>query len=138
MAASHQADEEPIYGINVTPLVDIMLVLLIIFMVAARLEAPQSVGVELPRGTTANETPPATLSIIVLREGELRLDGQTATIEEIESVVREAALRSRDAQAVVSADKGVAYERVIDVVDAIRRGGIVKLALAVDPSTKGG
>ena len=132
MSAQAQQEEDAITGINVTPLVDIMLVLLIVFMIAARLEAPESVGVELPRGATAEETPPATLSIVVLADGMFRLDGHPATIEQIEAATLRESERSKDAQAVVSADKTVPYEKVIAVVDAIRRGGIVKLALAIE------
>src|SRR5687767_12875201 len=116
MSLQNSNEEESIYGINVTPLVDIMLVLLIVFMVAARLEAPQSVGVELPRGATAQETPPATLSIIVYSDGALKLDGASATLDEIEAVTKRESTRSSEAQAVVSADKNVPYEKVIDVV----------------------
>ncbi len=132
MALSNQREEEPITGINVTPLVDIMLVLLIIFMVAARLEAPEAVGLELPRASTGDEAPPATLSIVVPREGSLRLDGRDATSTELEAAVRSARAQSKDAQAVVAADRDVPYERVMSVVDVVRRGGVTKLALSVE------
>lgn len=135
--ASSNREEEPIYGINVTPLVDIMLVLLIIFMVAARLESPGSVELELPRASTGNESPPATLSIVVPREGSLRLDGREATHAEIEAAVRVARAGSKDAQAVVAADKDVPYERVMSVVDVVRKGGVTKLALAVEHEQAG-
>jgi biopolymer transport protein ExbD len=109
-----------------------MLVLLIIFMVAARLEAPSAVGLELPRAATGDDAPPATLSIVVPREGALRLDGREATHSEIEAAVRSARAQSKDAQAVVAADKDVPYERVMSVVDVVRKGGVTKLALSVE------
>jgi biopolymer transport protein ExbD len=131
MASSHR-EEEPIYGINVTPLVDIMLVLLIIFMVAARLEDPEAVGLTLPRASTGDEAPPATLSIVVTKEGALKLDGRDATADEIERAVKLARAQSKDAQAVVAADEDVPYRRVMSVVDAVRKGGVTKLALSVE------
>jgi biopolymer transport protein ExbD len=130
--ASANREEEPIYGINLTPLVDIMLVLLIIFMVAARLDVPAAVGLELPRASTGDEAPPATLSIVVPREGALRLDGRETTTEEIEHAVRSARAQSEHAQAVVAADKDVPYQRVMSVVDVVRKGGVTKLALSVE------
>ncbi len=125
-------DDDAITGINVTPLVDIMLVLLIIFMVAARIEAPESIGVELPRAASGAESPPATLAIVVERGGALKLDGQPTTLETLALRASEASTRSRDTQAVVSADRVVPYERVMDVVDVVRRGGVHKLALSVE------
>jgi biopolymer transport protein ExbD len=130
---SSASEDDAIYGINVTPLVDIMLVLLIIFMVAARLEDGQAVGVELPKAATGAEAPPATLAIVVPRHGPVKLDGQATTMEQLAAKVREAAGRSADAQAVVSADRQVPYERVVEVVDVVRSGGIRKLALSVEP-----
>ena len=129
MAFAQTNDDDGIFGINVTPFVDIMLVLLIVFMVATRMDVPSSVSVELPRASTATETQISTLSIILTKDGMLRLNGKTVTPNDIEAAARGA---STDAQAVVSADKGVAYDRVVTVVDAVRRGGVHKLALSTE------
>jgi biopolymer transport protein ExbD len=126
-AASH---DEEIHGINVTPLVDIMLVLLLIFMITTVLDQPGSLGVDLPKASTASESPVSSLSIVLAKDGGLRLDGADTTLAKIEA---RAKLATADAQAIVSADKGVPYERVVGVVDAVRRGGVHKLALAADP-----
>jgi biopolymer transport protein ExbD len=135
---AHHADETAnddaslIGGINVTPLVDIMLVLLIIFMVAARLEGPRSVGVELPRAASGADTPPATLSIVIPHEGDVRLDGRPIAPGALAGEVQRRAGGSPESQAVVSADRRVPYDRVVAVVDAVRLGGVRKLALAVE------
>jgi biopolymer transport protein ExbD len=129
MAHASTHDDDEIHGINVTPLVDIMLVLLIIFMITTSLDRPSSLGVDLPRATTASETPVSSLSIVIAKDGGLRLDGKPATLAQIEA---QAQRGTADAQAVVSADRGVPYERVVGVVDAVRRGGVHKLALAAD------
>ncbi|HEU0036032.1 MAG TPA: biopolymer transporter ExbD [Kofleriaceae bacterium] len=126
-AASH--DDAEITGINVTPLVDIMLVLLLIFMITTHLDQPGALGVELPRASTASEPPVSSLSIVIAKDGGLRLDGRATTLAAIEAQARRG---NDDTQAVVSADKGVPYERVVGVVDAVRRGGVHKLALAAD------
>jgi biopolymer transport protein ExbD len=129
MAHAQVHDDDGIHGINVTPLVDIMLVLLIIFMVATRLEEPGALGVDLPRASTASEPPVSMLSLVIAKDGTLKLDGRAATLPEIEAAAHRA---SADASAVVSADKGVAYDRVVAVVDAVRRGGVHKLALSAE------
>jgi biopolymer transport protein ExbD len=127
MAHAQVHDDDGIHGINVTPLVDIMLVLLIIFMVATQLDKPNTIGVSLPRAATATEAPISSLSIVITKDGGLRLDGRDATLADIEATARRGT-----AEAVVSADRGVAYERVIGVVDAVRKGGVSKLALSAE------
>ena len=127
MAHAQSHDDGAIHGINVTPLVDIMLVLLLIFMITTQLDKPTSVDVELPRAATATETQVSSLAIVLTRDGKLRVNGAEATLVQLESVARRAVT---DAQAVVAADKGVPYERVMAAVDAVRKGGVTKLALA--------
>jgi biopolymer transport protein ExbD len=129
MAHAQTHDDDAIYGINVTPLVDIMLVLLIIFMVATQLDQPHTLGVELPHASTAGDAPLSSLSIVIAKDGGLRVNGRESTLTELEASARRA---TTDAQAVVSADRGVPYERVVGVVDAVRRGGVHKLALAAE------
>jgi biopolymer transport protein TolR len=110
----------------VTPLVDIMLVLLLIFMIATHLDQAGALPVSLPRASTAVEQPVSELNITILKDGSLHLDGKPATLPEIEAQARRG---TDDTQAVVSADKGVTYDHVVRVVDAVRRGGVHKLAL---------
>ena len=135
MAHAHAHDDDAITGINVTPLVDIMLVLLIIFMVATQLDVPHSLDVQLPTSSTATDTKLSQLSIVIANDGGLRVNGRTATLAELESMAKNA---TSDAQASVSGDKAVRYEHVIRVVDAVRRGGVHKLALAADLADGGG
>ena len=126
--ASLDSDGE-IVGINVTPLVDIMLVLLIIFMIATRLDVPSAIEAQLPRAATANEVENTQLSIVIRRDGSLHLNGKTATLDDIQ---RAAASAPPDTQAAISGDKGVSYERVVAAMDALRKGGVYKLALPTD------
>ena len=129
MAHAQSSTDDEITGINVTPLVDIMLVLLLVFMIATHLDQPGALGVNLPRATTAGEPAVSSLNIVIAQDGNLRLDGKPATLANIEATAKRG---NEDTQAVVSADKGVTYDRVVGVVDAVRRGGVYKLALNVD------
>jgi biopolymer transport protein ExbD len=126
VAASSFESDDGIHGINVTPLVDIMLVLLIIFMIATKLDQPSALDVQLPRASTSTETTPATLAVVVHRDGSLHLDGKPTTLAEIEAVAQRA---TPETQAMISGDRGVDYERIVAVMDALRRGGVYKLAL---------
>jgi biopolymer transport protein ExbD len=126
MASAAFDSDDGIHGINVTPLVDIMLVLLIIFMIATRLDQPGALDVQLPRSSTSTESMPAPLAVVVHKDGSIHLDGRAATLAEIEAAAQRA---GADAQAQVSGDKGVDYERIVAVMDALRRGGVYKLAL---------
>jgi biopolymer transport protein ExbD len=129
MAATTLDSDDGIHGINVTPLVDIMLVLLIIFMIATRLDQPAALDVQLPKASTATEVQAATLAVVVHRDGSLDLDGKRATLAGILAAAQHSA---PDAQALISGDKGVDYERIIAVMDTLRRGGIYKLALPTE------
>ncbi len=129
MAAAAFDSDDGIHGINVTPLVDIMLVLLIIFMIATKLDDPGAIDVQLPRASTATETLPATLAIVVHKDGVLHLDGKPTTLAAIEDAARHA---GPDTQASVSGDKGVDYERIVAVMNALRTGGVYKLALPTE------
>ena len=129
MAMASLDTDDGITGINVTPLVDIMLVLLIIFMVATTLDQPGAMDVQLPRATTATEVQSSTLAVVVHKDGSLHLNGKPTTLAEIQQV---AAQGTPDTQALVSGDKGVDYERIVAVMDALRRGGVYKLALPTE------
>jgi len=129
MAHASAHDDDAIHGINVTPLVDIMLVLLLIFMITTSITPSLSVNVNLPRAATATEQLVSSLSIVIVKDGTLRLDGRPATLAEIEA---QSKLGADDAQAVISADKDVSYDRVIGVIDAVRRGGVHKVALPTE------
>ena len=126
MAHAQASTEDEIVGINVTPLVDIMLVLLLIFMITTHLDQPGALGVSLPKSTTTSEAPVSSLNIVIARDGTLRMNGESTTLAGIEA---RAMRGNEDTVALVSADQGVTYDKVVGVVDAVRKGGVHKLAL---------
>lgn len=129
--SSAASDDDTIQGINVTPLVDIMLVLIIIFMVASQIGKVLDLELQLPQASSAESAPPPTLTIEVGLKGELHLDGKLVRPAELQDAVRRAARANADAQAMVAADEGVPYAAVVAAVDAVRLGGIRQLGLAV-------
>ena len=129
--SSAASDDDTIQGINVTPLVDIMLVLIIIFMVASQIGKVLDLELQLPHANSAESAPPPTLTIEVGLKGELHLEGKLVAQAELQEAVRRAAKQNADAQAMVAADEGVPYSAVVAAVDAVRLGGIRQLGLAV-------
>jgi biopolymer transport protein ExbD len=119
--------------INVTPLVDIMLVLLIIFMLTAHLIAKQAIEVELPRAASSSTTPPTTLAITLTKDGTLYLNQQPTTPEDLKSSVRAAIATDAKTQAIIIGDKAVPHGRVVWVLDTVKSLGVASFAIQIDP-----
>lgn len=144
-APSSYTDEEAgsglIADINVTPLVDITLVLLIIMMVAAPIIANNpSIKVELPKAASGDETQKSTLAFTLTRHEagqagyKLFLNGELVDEPRAKALVTEAVGKNRDIQAVIAADKGIAYGDVMHIVDLVKTLGVHKFAMATDGS----
>jgi biopolymer transport protein TolR len=131
-ASTEQHGDETISAINVTPLVDITLVLLIIFMVTATYVVKDAIAVDLPRAATGGETVGPTLAFALDREGKLFVDGAPATPQSARDAVRAALARSAEARAVISADRAVSHGRVVEVIDLVKREGLTRFALDVE------
>lgn len=125
-------DESMISDINVTPFVDIVLVLLIILMVTSAEIVRSSITVDLPQAASGGETVETTLNIVVTKEGDYYLDGTKVTEREIvDKIVHEKEF-SPKLQAVIAADKGVLYGKVVHVIDLVKVNGVVSFALNID------
>jgi biopolymer transport protein ExbD len=138
MAASQQQDdEEMISGINVTPLVDITLVLLIIFMVTTSYIVRQSIDVNLPRAANGGESIGQTLMVVVHADGTTYVDGQLMTEAELRNRVHEAKAKDVDAKALIAADTDARHGSVIHVIDIIKGEGITKFGLNIEKEATG-
>ncbi|HUJ60659.1 MAG TPA: biopolymer transporter ExbD [Kofleriaceae bacterium] len=120
--------------INVTPLVDIMLVLLIIFMLTAHLIAKQAIEVELPRATQSTTIKPTTLAITLTRDGSLALNDKPVTPAQLRAAVAEAVAKDPKTQAVIAGDKAVSHGRVVWVLDVVKSLGVTSFAIQIDPT----
>jgi biopolymer transport protein ExbD len=133
MAGAALRTDEPLASINITPFVDVVLVLLVALMVTATDLASQSIGVELPRAATGSESPAKPLAITLDAEGRLWLDGQAITDEAFRTTVHEAFARDPEVRAILAADGRVPHARVVHVVDLLRREKVTRFALEVSP-----
>jgi len=130
-------DDDGLSGINVVPLVDIMLVLLIIFMVSTEFvqqelknKIPPNIPVELPKAASAIDTNPSLLSLVVNRAGELYLNGEPSDLPKVKLYIEEMKAKGKDKmQAVIAADERVSHGAVIELVDNIRLWGVDDFAI---------
>ncbi len=133
MAAQTQGGDEPFASINVTPLVDIMLVLLVVFMVTARLITQSSVPMDLPHAASGNAEQKI-WTITISPAGETRLDGElvagkgTLRARAVRALARTPALR-----AVIAASGHTEHGAVVAVLDELRLAGLNRVAFAVAP-----
>jgi biopolymer transport protein ExbD len=125
-------DSTLISGINVTPLVDVVLVLLVILMVTAGYIASQAIPVDLPAGATG-ETTPSALAISIDARGRRYLDGALIAEPELRAALRRARRASRDLRAIIAADGAVAHRDVIRLVDLLRQEGLYQFAFNIRP-----
>ena len=123
-----------IADINVTPLVDIMLVLLIIFMLTANLIAKQAIEIELPRASQSTTLNPTTLAVTLTRDGSLYLNGKATTPAALREAVRAAVAKDPKTQAIIAGDKSVSHGRVVWVLDVVKSLGISSFAIQIDPN----
>ena len=119
--------------INVTPLVDIMLVLLIIFMLTAHLIAKQAIEIELPRASQSTSLPPTILAITLKADGALFLNDKPVTPAALREAIQAAVARDPKTQAIVAGDKRVSHGRVVWVLDTVKSLGITQFAIQIDP-----
>jgi biopolymer transport protein ExbD len=130
--AAKSDDDEIIAAINVTPLVDIVLVLLIVLMVTSSYLVNKSINVELPKASTGEATNP-TLSISLDVAGKLYLDGQGIEEPALQQKIHAAYATDHDVKAVISADGRVTHSQVVSVIDLLRREKITKFAINTSP-----
>jgi biopolymer transport protein ExbD len=136
MASTESDDDDGIIsGINVTPLVDVTLVLLIVFMVTAKIIVSQGMPMDLPKAASGEEVQNV-FSVELTIDGKTRVDSQAVpTDDAISELAKQAKVKNKDIRAVIRADKKVEHGRVIRVLDLLKQAGVAKIAFAVTPTT---
>ncbi len=125
--------ESTLNDINVTPLVDIMLVLLVIFIVTAPL-LTNTIPVNLPKTDTVDNVaaPVTPLVINVDQQGKITLDDRTVALEQLQQQLSDAAASRKEPQVQLQADEGVNYGTVAKVMAIIERAGITRLSVMTE------
>jgi len=137
-ARSDAGGEEMMGEINTTPLVDVMLVLLIIFMVTAPMFT-HAVRVDLPRAeSAANVEKPDRLDLSIDATGRIYWNAEVLSLAQLRERLDVAARAEIQPEVQLRADREVRYEIVAQVISAVRQAGIRKLGFVTDPADRGG
>jgi biopolymer transport protein TolR len=132
MAFSSSNADQDITGINVTPLVDITLVLLIVFMVTAKLVMSQAMPLDLPKAASAGAVS-TVLTVSVADDGALTANGTPLVdARALRGVVLAELEKAPDLRAVIAASKRTPHGNVMAVLDGLRDAGLVKVAFAAE------
>ena len=124
---------QPMSDINMTPLVDVMLVLVVIFIITAPLLA-SSVRLDLPKTSAAKPSDaPVFVTVVLDRSGQALIDDKPATSEQIAQRLAQAAKANPDTEIQLRADAGVPYGRVVEVMGAAQKAGLNRIGFVADP-----
>ena len=132
MAGNTSSSGGPIVGINVTPMVDVVLVLLVIMMVSATYIVQQSLKVELPKTATSDEASSSPAAVTITRDGAFFFGGAPVDEAELVTRLRGAVRANADVNLVVTADEHAFHGSVVHVIDLAKVEGISKFAINVD------
>jgi biopolymer transport protein ExbD len=130
MAAA--SNDAPITSINVTPFVDVVLVLLVIFMATSGYIVNPAIEVDLPEAASAGETVESSIALVLSSRGELYLNGNPASEDEIARHCRSASAAHPAIVASIAADGASRHARVVSLIDLVKRNGVQSFALNID------
>jgi biopolymer transport protein ExbD len=134
-AGTYESEDDAgrmIVDINVTPLVDIVLVLLIIFMVTTTYIVNPTIKVDLPKAASGTEQTRSTLALTLSREGALFLNGEKSDEGAVTRFISGELPKNPELQAIIAADKVVPHGNVVHVIDLVKRAGVRKFAINVE------
>jgi len=129
-AETEEAGEGIVAEINITPLTDVFLVLLIIFMVTSSVIANTGKKVDLPEAVDASSTPPKAVTVTLSREGEVQVNDQFIQLSNLRSHLEAELAKSEDKLVVLRGDKEVILDRAVFVLDQAQLAGAEGFALA--------
>jgi biopolymer transport protein ExbD len=127
-------EDELITQINVTPLVDVTLVLLIIFMVTATLVIAPSLNVDLPAVSKGTETPPSPIFVMITEDNMLYLNGNLISESEFKNEVTTLIEDQKDLRAILAADKNASHGEFIHILDILQALGIDNFSIQIQVS----
>jgi biopolymer transport protein ExbD len=138
MAASFDTDDQDdstgggFSSINVTPFVDVMLVLLVIFMITAPMLIKDIIDIKLPKTVTSDGQKAELIGIAINKDGQVLLNGNLVDEENLKSQVKEMLAVSPNTQGVISADVELPYGKVVRVIDQLKLAGLDKFAVQIE------
>jgi biopolymer transport protein TolR len=137
MAGASSNRGQVMSAMNVTPFVDIVLVLLVVLMVSSVKIVQAAIEVDLPSASSAGKSVASTLNIVIKKDNTLMVDGKATSNAALALMVKEIRKTEPKLQAVIAADKGVVYQRVVSTIDLVKRNGISRFALNIERTATG-
>jgi biopolymer transport protein ExbD len=130
------SDDELISGINVTPLVDVVLVLLVIFLITAPVLYQSAIKVQLPKAKSGEQAEKAPISLTISKEGDLAWGDQKLSWDDLAKRLAQLGPAAGEQTALISADQATPHGTVIRLMDALRQAGLSRFALNVESGGK--
>ncbi len=129
---SGSSDDLPaISEINVTPFVDVVLVLLVIFMVTAPMLVREQMSINLPKAEAGEKSAAQAISIVITKEGMITLMDKPIDYDQIELAIKQLVAQNPNAQAIISADQDTHHGDVVRVMDVVKRSGLTHFAIQI-------
>lgn len=131
MALVPGGDDDEIGYINITPMVDVLLVLLVIFMVTANFLKQESVNINLPKVHAADPNVAQSIQVALTKDGKLLMEGIDTTEEALVRKLSQESKYRPNMRVTLSADERLAYGTIARVMGLIRQSGVTRIALSV-------
>ena len=128
-------NDELITGINVTPLVDIILVVLIIFLIVAQVVGPQVFQIKLPKAVHGESTSAKPVTVYLDQSGKMALNGYPVEEEGLIRSIKTWVKANPELQVIISGDEKVFHGKVVHILDILKGTGVTRLAIHVQPGT---
>jgi biopolymer transport protein ExbD len=137
LPGDEEGDGEIVAEINITPLTDVFLVLLIIFMVTSSVIANTGKNVKLPEAQEASATPPKAVSVTIAADGSVQVDGAAVTREALRGAIEAALAKTEEKQVILRGDGEIPYKDAVYVLDQAQLAGAEGFALATSKKRGG-
>jgi len=137
LPGDEEGDGEIIAEINITPLTDVFLVLLIIFMVTSSVIANTGKNVKLPEAQEASATPPQAVNVTIAADGSVQVDGAAVTREALRGAIEAALAKTEEKQVILRGDGEIPYKDAVYVLDQAQLAGAEGFALATSKKRGG-
>lgn len=131
MAVQSGGDDEEIGNINITPMVDVILVLLVIFMVTANFLKKESININLPKVAAADPNIAESKQIALTKDGKILFEGNETSLEGMIRILERDAKLKPNMRVTISADEKLPYGRVTEIMGQARKAGVTRIALSV-------
>jgi biopolymer transport protein ExbD len=130
LPGDEEGDGEIVAEINITPLTDVFLVLLIIFMVTSSVIANTGKNVKLPEAQQASATPPKAVNVTISTDGTIQVDGAAVRRDALRAALEAALAKTEEKQVILRGDKDIVYGEAVYVLDQAQLAGAEGFALA--------